>query len=1407
MDLVNFAGPAITIQSNDNVILSNDIGVLSDGSTPGPNGLGVQIEGNGNTIGGTATGAENVIADNSGDGVDIKSGNSNAIRQNAIFGVVSPSLAIDLEGSANGSQGAPIIQSASSLGNVTSIQFQLGTNGFTVNTPYTIEFFASSASGQAQSFLGSVTETPNSLPISYTAQLPTSVAVAQILTATATAAGTSELSNSLAVSNPFVVTTTLDNPLVPVVGSLRQVILSVDANPPVGGTTDPITFDIPTSDPGYKAGIWTISLTAALPPITVPVSLDATSQGTLTTGPLIRIDGRINGTASSGDGLVLASNGASSSSGSTIKGLDLFGFGGAGIHIETADNLIINDVIGTSPDGSTAGPGNSVGVLIDNVGGNTIGGTTAGADIIGANTSAGVSISGAAAIGNLVANNFIGTNTAGAIVGNGVGVAIVGGASANTIGTNVIAANATGVSISDPSTRGNVVAGNFIGTNSGSATNLGNATGILIAGGSTANTVGGTTSTANVIVSSTGAGVSISGATTSGNLVAGNFIGTDSNDHNLANAQGIAIDGAASNTIGGITSAAANLIDFNSTAGMSISGSSATGNLVAGNFIGTDATGTAKLGNATGVIINIGTATTGNTIGGTVSGAGNVIAANTHDAVDVSTGSGNAIRENLIYGNGGGIFLAPSANNKQFPPSQLAVASVPNLTTIDFTLKGTVGQSYTVDFFATNGTESPAGVFLGTITTDPLTAGTQGFTVVFPLSTPLLSTQSVTATATGPDGSTSSFATTAVEPVSSFLVTNTTDNQPGSEVGSLRQAILDADSDKAASGTDNILFALTGGSAPYTITPTSALPAITVPVTVDGTHQLGYAGTPVIAVDGGGQAFDGLVLGVGSDGSTIKGLSVFGFGNSGSGASGFAGIHIVGSSRDLIAGNQIGVSPNSQAPRNGIGVLVDSSSNNTIGGSTAGAQNTIESNIRAGITVLSGDGNVISENLYAGTNGTTNPVEAADIGLAANANGNESAPVLSSASLLPVAQQMPPGNSPLLRLLVAGLPANVATTVEFYEIVASPAERLFLGSEIITPGSSAPVPVTLAVSGLSVGDALIATATLASNGTSAFSAEVQVANGFSVTNTNDSGFGSLEQAIEDVDADRTDTKANPDAIQFLIPTTDPGYDPTTGIWTIALNPLGSPLNPIDRPVIIDATTQPGYYDLASLTLTAPAEPMVEINGNAMVGDGLVLAAGSDGSSIIGLSIYGFRTVTGNDGAGIDIQGSDDTLAADWIGLGSISHAGNSVGVLVNGGSNNAIGAADIVVQPPLGSNLKAITLDAESVISGNQVAGILIENGARNNQVQNSFIGSDVNGQTTIANGIGVEIVGSSGNYSGGYVIPSLRPARDHCDPTRLDLREHGRWRADLRLVIRRQRGRELADRDRPDGVELQVRS
>ena len=186
------------------------------------------------------------------------------------------------------------------------------------------------------------------------------------------------------------------------------------------------------------------------------------------------------------------------------------------------------------------------------------------------------------------------------------------------------------------------------------------------------------------------------------------------------------------------------------------------------------------------------------------------------------------------------------------------------------------------------------------------------------------------------------------------MVTNTSASGPGS----LQQAILDAN---AASGLDTITFQIPGAGV-HTITPANALPSITDPVVIDGTTQPGFAGTPLIEVNGAsaGATSDGLRLTAGN--STIRGLAINRFGG--------AGIHVqLPGGTNFIQGNFIGTDPtgtlsqgNGSAAQSG-GVWIDGSSGNWIGGPYATNRNLISGNIGSGVYLLNCAGNTVQGNL------------------------------------------------------------------------------------------------------------------------------------------------------------------------------------------------------------------------------------------------------------------------------------------------------------------------------------------------------------------------------------------------------------------------------------------------------------
>ncbi|HEY6564867.1 MAG TPA: hypothetical protein VIY86_10250, partial [Pirellulaceae bacterium] len=191
-----------------------------------------------------------------------------------------------------------------------------------------------------------------------------------------------------------------------------------------------------------------------------------------------------------------------------------------------------------------------------------------------------------------------------------------------------------------------------------------------------------------------------------------------------------------------------------------------------------------------------------------------------------------------------------------------------------------------------------------------------------------------------------------------LLATYTVTNVNDAGAGSLRQAILDAN---ANSGGDAIHFNIAGGG-PHTISPLSALPTITDNVTIDGWSEPDFAGTPIIELDGSsaGSGVDGLFLGIGSDGSTVRGLVINRFGDDGvevdSSGNFFQGLYLGTNVTGTVALGNIDEGIDFNAP----------ATNNLLGGTTSADRNVISGNISSGILVQ-GSGNTIRGN-YIGTN-------------------------------------------------------------------------------------------------------------------------------------------------------------------------------------------------------------------------------------------------------------------------------------------------------------------------------------------------------------------------------------------------------------------------------------------------------
>ena len=197
-----------------------------------------------------------------------------------------------------------------------------------------------------------------------------------------------------------------------------------------------------------------------------------------------------------------------------------------------------------------------------------------------------------------------------------------------------------------------------------------------------------------------------------------------------------------------------------------------------------------------------------------------------------------------------------------------------------------------------------------------------------------------------------------------FVVTSTAD----SGLGTLRQAILDVD----AGLFDTIDFSIGSGGV-QTIAPSTALPAITSPVIIDGTSQPGFDPsnpTPMIQLTGSNITVpnvNGLTISTGN--STVKGMVINSFTGS--------GILLFGSNAtgNLVQGNYIGtdISGTTAVANVFDGVDIIDASNNTIGGTIDAARNVISGNGIEGIYISTLQGTATSnvvEGNYIGTDVT-----------------------------------------------------------------------------------------------------------------------------------------------------------------------------------------------------------------------------------------------------------------------------------------------------------------------------------------------------------------------------------------------------------------------------------------------------
>jgi hypothetical protein len=218
-----------------------------------------------------------------------------------------------------------------------------------------------------------------------------------------------------------------------------------------------------------------------------------------------------------------------------------------------------------------------------------------------------------------------------------------------------------------------------------------------------------------------------------------------------------------------------------------------------------------------------------------------------------------------------------------------------------------------------------------------------------------------------------------------FEVTKTVDD---GSAGTLRWAIDQANN---TAGADRITFGISSGLK--TIAVTSPLPTITEAVEIDATTQPGYAGTPLIELDGTGAGTDANGLSIGAGGTVVRGLVINRFSGAGIAVQSGSGTGIV---RNYIgtnaSGNVAGVGNTAAGVR-----ILGSSANTTVGGTNLADGNLIAGNFQAGVFVAAGTNGAVLLNTIYGNSGLGIDLEPAGPNTN-SANGTRNAPVLTSVS-------------------------------------------------------------------------------------------------------------------------------------------------------------------------------------------------------------------------------------------------------------------------------------------------------------------------------------------------------------------------------------------------------------------------
>ena len=984
--------------------------------------------------------------------------------------------------------------------------------------------------------------------------------------------------------------------------------------------------------------------------------------------------------------------------------------------------------------------------------------------------------------GTVIAGNYIGTDPTGTVawanglegvrvysVADGIHIGTDGNGVADAAERNIISGNiGGGISLSSSSDA--VIAGNYIGMdvngtaalpNAGYGVHAARGTGLRLGtdGDGVADAV-----ERNVISGNAWAGVLLNGAT--GATVAGNFIGTDVSGLNamgngwdtatwLAQHGGVVVAGGSGHVIGGGTDAEANTLAFNTEDGVALlwdagglhpqnvairrnsihsngelgidlgddgvtgneSGDADTGPnglqnwpvIASANFDGTNTTISGVLNStaSTTFVIDLYANTTGDPSG---HGEGEFYLGTTTCMTD---GSGNGAWSLPVSGDVTGLVLSSTATDPAGNTSEFSAAPPLNTPPLavddDYEMYGDVLVVPAAGVLL-NDTDAD-GDPLEAVLVDPpshgdLTLNEDGsFTY-----TPGAGFAGVDSFTYQADDAAALSNVATVSITHMLYVTNIDD----SGTGSFRWTI---DNANVHPGLDTIKFAVNGGGV-QTIAPRSALPHITEPVIIDGTTQPGFAGTPIIELDGSnaGTGVDGLWITGG--GSTVRGLVINRFA-----AGGIVFNSTVGG--NVVEGNYIGTDVTGTVARGNGGGGVhfwyggqgSRVGTNGDGFADDAERNLISANGSHGVSIYVAQDTVVAGN-YIGTDVT---------GTVALGNGGDGVWISGHAQSNRVGTNGDGIADEAERNVISANGGSGVYTRSDHDVVA--------GNYIGTDATG-----TMALGNVGCGVSLIAQ--------------------FGRVGTN--GDGLADEAERNVVSGNGGGVSIAGGEDTIVAGNYIGTDVT---GTVALGNAGDGLN-INAIRTRVGTNSDGVADEAERNLISGngGEGIDLYAGTAVVAGNYIgtdvtgtVALGNQGSAVrvrgghnrVGtdgdgvLDVVERNILSGNRGYGVSVWGTgtqDNVVAGNYIGtdVSGTAKLGNGFGVAISGERNR------------VGTNGDGVADDAErNVISGNAGGGMAI-GGHGNNVVAGNYIGTDFTGTVALGNsGYGIEVYTTHGNRIG----------------------------------------------------------